>query len=376
MPKKTSTLRCRVRLVAAALILAWASSRVAADPSLLEAARDALAEDRAADAELLYRRALDAEPDLISAYRGLAEALAAQERRPEAVAVLLRVGEGLIRAGVHGRALEVLRRALELAPRSAAVHGLLGRALSLDRRYVEAAGHLGLAVELGTADLRTLLYLGAAQWENGRVEEAEAVYRQAAAIAGASFLPFHQLGRLLSWQGRTVEAVAVLQVAAEMTNAVDVELDFARALQKVGETEKALAAFQRVVALAPDRSHGRYGLAQVLARTGDVDGAREQLEIYRRLYDREQQRVREQELAKARLGRGWELLRQGGTREAIAHFESLPAAPDALLGLAAAHTAAGNPGAAVDLLERAVALAPERGDLRLRLAEARLEASQ
>ncbi len=376
MPVQTSIPLGLWRLVAVVLILAGVPSPSVADPKILEAAREALAEHRAAEAEQLYRKALTDNPDLVAAYRGLAEALDAQEEHQEAVAVLLQLGEGLIRAGVHERALADLRRALELAPESAAIHGLLGRALSLEHRYLEAADHLERAVELGPTDLRTLLYLGAAHWENGHVDEAEAIYRRAVTMSGTSFLPFHQLGRLLSWQGRAAEAAEVLRIAAEMTNAVDVELDYARALQQSGDVEGALATFRRVVALAPDRSNGRYGLARVLTQTGDVEGAREQLAKYQELYDREQQRVQEQEVAKARLAKGWDLLRQGATREAIVHFESLPSGADTLAGLAAARSAEGDPGAAVELLEQAVTLEPDRGDLRLRLAEARLEVAE
>lgn len=344
--------------------------------TLLAAADEALASGNAAAAEGLYRRLLAADPDLLPAYRGLAEAVAAQDRAAAAASVLTRLGEGLIRAEVHAAAVEALRRAAELDPGSARVHALLGRGLSIERRYLEAARQLARAVELGESDLRTLLYLGAARWENGQVAEAEATYRRAVSASGGHPVPRHQLGRLLLWQGHHAEAVEVLSAAAAASpDAADLHLDLARALHAAGDLEPATDAFRRAVALAPERSHARYGLARVLARRGQTEAAREQLEVYRRLYAAEQERVRAQELAEAELGRGWELLHQGRIARARALFAGLPESGDALAGVAATHLAAGEADAAVAALERAVTLEPERGDLRLRLAEARLRAA-
>ena len=355
------------------LVFTLGPPAAADNKTLLAEAQAALEKQDAATAEALFRQLLAEDSDLLPAYLGLAEAVARQERRPEAVTILVQLGEGLLRAGVYESAIDALQQAVEMAPDSGTAHALLGRAASQERRYVEAAARLERAVALGTSDLRTLLYLGAAHWENGDAGRAETAYRRAVVIGGSSFLPLHHLGRLLSWQGRSTEAIEVLERAARMASAADVELDLARALLAAGEIERAVAAFRRVVTLSPPRPHGRYGLAQALTRAGRSEDARAELEVYRELYAAEQQRVRAEELAKARLGHGWELLRSRRTAAALAHFESLPLSADALVGVAAVHRATGAGAAAITALKRAVELAPDRGDLRLRLAEARLE---
>lgn len=350
---------------------------------LLAQAKEHLAAEDGPGAEALFRRLLEADGDLLPAYEGLAEALVLQKRHGEAVDWLLQLGEGLLGAGMESRALGILKRGLVLAEadvvdgaRRGRAHALVGRALSLVDRHGPAVAHLDRAVELGVDDLRTLLYLGAAQWETNAFDAAEATYRSGVERFDAqSPIPRHQLGRFLLWQGHAAEAAAELgRVAERAPGAPDFQLDAARAQQAAGQLEAAAATFRRAVALAPERSHARWGLARVLLRLGRRDAAREQLDTYRDLYNAEQERVRQQEVAKAQVGKGWELLQTGQPDAARSHFESLPVTVESLRGLAATHLATGRPEVAVETLERAVTLDPERGDLRLRLAEARLAA--
>jgi cytochrome c-type biogenesis protein CcmH/NrfG len=227
-----------------------------------------------------------------------------------------------------------------------------GREAVLAREFVRGAEALERALELGDTDPRTRLYLGAALWETGELERSEAVYREALAAAGpgrGAFLPLHQLGRLLLWQGRADEAVAPLERAVRLSpSAADTQLALARALSESGRGDDALAAYRRAVELAPDSFHAHWGLAQELlraAREGDASAraeAAQVLETYHELYRADQLRTRETGLLDAQL-----------------------AAADLAL-------ARGDREAAVAALERAVALAPERQDLALLLAEQRL----
>jgi tetratricopeptide (TPR) repeat protein len=77
-------------------------------------------------------------------------------------------------------------------------------------------------------------------------------------------------------------------------------------------------------------------------------------------------------LRRAQLDAGWELIRQGRMDEAARQFESLETSAETLSGLAAAQSGRGDHEAAVRTLERAVAIAPDRFDLKIKLARARL----
>lgn len=340
--------------------------------SLLAEAAALLERGEAAAAEEAYRRLVVSHPGLVEAHDGLARALTAQERPREAAVVLFRLGEGLLQSGDYPAAADYLERAVALTPESAAAHGLLGRALLLDQAFEKGARHLERAVELGDRSLATRLYLASARWENGRVREAEELLRSLAVESGA-FAPRHQLGRLLLWQGRYEEAVEILAaLAAGQRRGVDVELDLAQALEGAGRIDEAIAAYRRVVALEPERSPARYRLALLLHRSGQRLAGDREMAAFQRLYRQEQERVRREGLAQARLQRGWELLLNGRPGEALERFSTLPETPAALRGAALAYSALGRHAEAVATLAQAIALAPDRSDLRLLLADERL----
>lgn len=269
----------------------------------------------------------------------LAPAVAAQE---------IPAAERALSEGRPDDAIELYRAQAAERPRDAGAHAMLGRTLALADRYGEAATALERAVELGAADVRTLLYLGSALWESGRPEAADPVLARAvesAAGTGAELLAHHQLGRLRLWAGRPAEAIPSLERALALRpSADDIALDLARALDGAGRTDDAIAAYRRVIDASPDSHHARWGLAQVLARAGRRDEAGEQLRVYRELYDADQERTRR-----------------------IRRVESL-------VDLAHARALEGDHAGAAEALEEAVGLDPDDENLRRLLARERLAA--
>lgn len=301
-------------------------------------------------------------------------ALLAQGSDPEAAA------EQALAEGRVEEAVAVYRDLAAERPGDARLLANLGRVLALADRYGEAAELLERAVGLGADDLRTLLFWGSALWESGRPDAAEPVLARAAAVArgtGAEFLAQHQLGRLRLWAGRPEEAVAPLERAVTLRpGTADARLDLARALDGAGRTEAAIAAFRQVIELAPESHHARWGLAQVLARAGRREEAARELEVYRELYEADQEHTRRVRREEEALQRGWRLLDSGRPAEAEEVFGAMAPGVEPLIGLARAAAAQGDAAGAVAALERAVALAPDRQDLRRMLGEARLAAEE
>lgn len=367
-------LRAIVLLTAALLAGRPAAAQETAE-ALLHRGEMALAGKRYGEAERLFQELVSRQPGLVDAYRGLARSLAGQDRRGEAAGVLARLGEGLLGTGQHDAAADVLGEAAELDPGSARLQALLGKALLFAQDHLAATAPLERALELGDRSPSTRLYLAAALWETGRPGEAEAIYRRRVEEAPGDFLAVHQLGRLLLWQGRAADAVPHLRRAAAMRPAAaDVAFDLAQALAAADELDAALAAYRRAVELAPGNFKAHYGLGRVLARRGEGDAARQEMAAYQRLYAAEQERTQRQSLERARLDRGWELVDREDYEEAVRHFSRLAESSEAQAGIATAYSRLGDHRQAVEHLQRAVSLAPERRDLRLMLTEERLAA--
>lgn len=368
-----STLRLLV-LVSAVMLM----GRIAhADADPLGQGLSALDAGRFVEAEGIFRQLVSRQPGLIDAYRGLSRALAGQDRSSEAANILFRLGEGLLQASQHAPAVEVLTEAVELDPDSPSFQALLGKAHLFAQNHLAAAAFLEKAVKLGHRVPTTRLYLAAALWEIGRPAEAEAFYLELMKENSNAFVVVHQLGRLLDWQGRSGDAVVYLrQAAALRPAAADVAYDLAKALAGAGEADEAVAAFRRALTLAPSNYKAHYGLARLLARQGERQEARLSMEAYQRLYAAEQESTHREGLERARLDRGWQLIDDEAFKAAIQHFEGfiegLGESSEALAGLATAWSRLGNHSRAIEHLERAVSLAPERQDLRLMLAEERL----
>lgn len=284
--------------------------------------------------------------------------------------------ERALAAGRPEEAVAVYRELASERPGDAGLQADLGRSLALAERFGAAAEALERAVALGADDVRTLLFWGSALWESGHPEDAEPVLERAVAAArapGAEFLARHQLGRFRLWSGRAEEALAPLERAVALRpDAVDARLDLARALDGAGRTEEAVAAFRRTVELAPSSHYARWGLARALLRAGGREEASRELQVYRELYRADQEQTRRIRREEADLQKGWHLLETGRPVAAAELFRGMEPGVEALVGLARALAAQGDRAGTVAALERAVALAPERQELRRLLAEARL----
>ena len=293
------------------------------------------------------------------------------------LAQLLAAGRQHLEAGRHPEAVASLESAARLAPGSPEVQSLLGRAYLLNHQARPAAAALERAVELGSQDPRTSLYLGSASWELGQLDVAERQFRQAlgSGSGAAALIALQQLGRLLLFQGRAADALDPLRRATVLLpDDVDLQLQLAQALEGAGKPDEALAAWRKAVTMAPELARARYSLAQRLQRSGKRDEAAREMQTFQRLSQAEQERVRRSNLERARLDQGWELLRGGKAKDAEALFLQLGQSTEALSGVAFSRSAAGDHKGAVAALEKAVTLSPERDDLRRALDEERLAA--
>jgi protein O-GlcNAc transferase len=205
---------------------------------------------RLADAEAIYRRALEMDPNHAQALHLLG--LAAHQREANETAV------------------ELIARAIAIDPSNALQHFNLGNALrALDRREAAASSY-ARAVALDPRRFAAWFNLGQLQSEMDHADQAVAAFRQALAIEPASDAARVGLAAALlsGAKGRTDRAPANAEAAALLedrwSHAPDTthaRIVLATALEACGRLTDALAHFEALVAEHPEIAdlHNRLG---------------------------------------------------------------------------------------------------------------------
>ena len=372
----------RSRLVPMVVLALWVT--FAELPTTPVPAAEAAASDGAAssgqasmEVELEVRRRIMTHPETAENYVELADLQLTRGATDEAVSTLVESSNRFLGSGEPKKAVLLMTRAAELWPEDPGLQLLLGKAHTQNRDFEAAEAPLRRAIEMGTEDPSALVFLGAILWESGRMAEAEPVYRQAIEATNRAFMPLSQLGRLLLWQGQFEEATGLLQEAAQKNpRDVGTLFDLAEALRGSNQVDEAIATYRRVLLLAPRMNKAHYGLAMMLARSGDREGSKAEFEIYNQWILAAEEGNRMAEIEEGEVDRAGLMLRQGQVEEAIAHLEGLEETVEVLLARAQAYRAAGNLDAAIEGLQRAVAFDPSRQDVRQMLASIRMEKAQ
>ena len=239
-----------------------------------------------AEAEALYRAALDAKPEHLDALGNLA-ALSAQSGRfdeamtlcrralalkPDFVAALNTLGIVLKRLGRTEDAVACYREALACVPDDTATLGNLGLALRALGRHDEALAPIERAARLQPTLPSAQLNRGNALKALGRLDGAEAAYREAVAL-DADYAEAHSnLGSLLRDLGRPDEAEAELEAALRLNSRLlTARYNLANPHRDRGRLEAATTTYREVLRLDPDFAPAHWNLSHVLLLSGRLD---------------------------------------------------------------------------------------------------------
>jgi predicted O-linked N-acetylglucosamine transferase (SPINDLY family) len=129
-------------------------------------------------------------------------------------------------------------------------------------------------------DLRAALERAFAHHQAGRLEEADAGYREILAADPRHFDALHLSGVLALQAGRSVEAAAAIEAALAVdAKSAQAHNNLGEAYRRLGRLEDAAARFREAVARAPDFADAHFNLAIALRRLGRLEEA---LEAFRR----------------------------------------------------------------------------------------------
>lgn len=204
---------------------------------------------RPAEAEALYRVALERDPAHASAHNNLANLMREQRRLDEAEAQY--------------------RLALQADPRH--LHALtnLGSLLAMQRRPDEAEPLLREALAVAPDSVDVLSNLGTLLDDVGRRDEAEALYARALSLDPDHAGALSNLGSLLMHQGRLEEAERHIRRALElqprMTEAL---INLAFLLRAQGRPAEAESTYRRALDIEPGNSLAELNLCFLLLAQG------------------------------------------------------------------------------------------------------------
>lgn len=299
------------------------SSALREDERHTFAGRLLLAQQRFAEAQASFERALQISPDFIDASLGRIEALAAQ--------------------GQRNKAIESLDELLEAHPEAARAWLLKGHLAAQSGDFAAASDAFGTAIEHGKSLDRDSLFIAHAQYiesmlGTGELDRARKALASFEATAGSVPLVSLLRAKLLLANHDTAAAVNELR---RFTNAAPRHLPgrllLASALLQQGSTEQAFAEAVRNVAEFGEHDEPRIALAGIELSMGRFANAEQTLQPL--------------------------ILRS-------------PPNPLAVAMLAELRIRRGESVAGVTLLEQSVAQNPENGRLRLQLAAAYLSAGE
>lgn len=198
--------------------------------------------------------------------------------------VQLLLGQALL---VSGRQLDAKRRferVLEDDPGNAHAAFLLGLALHQSARYFEAAEALERAHELAPENPNPLIYRGLALLELGRPDEARTAIETALGLAPRDPTARTALAELELAAGRLQSAEALArEVLAEPADSGgdDARALLGRILVAEGRPAEAVPVLREALASPSAGSAVTYLLAQALLRSGDTEAGRSAMERFK-----------------------------------------------------------------------------------------------
>jgi adenylate cyclase len=224
-------------------------------------------------ARQMFERAVKIDPEFAAAWAGLANTYV-----------------DLFRWGRKPRDLEQAQRAseraLKLNPNSAEAHVSVGQALSIQRRFSEAANAFDRAIEEDPTFFDAYYLYGRVSFESGDIEKAARLFEKARAVRPDDYQSPTLMAQALTEMGRQDEARRANELAVEsIEKHLELNPDEARAyslgasvLIRLGETERSKQWTEQAITLVPNDPLILYNAACNWALLGEDDRALDGLE--------------------------------------------------------------------------------------------------
>src|SRR5467141_872910 len=159
----------------------------------------------------------------------------------------------------------------------------LGVAYMNQQRPADAQKFFEQALEADSKFAVARLNLGISLMGQQKLEPARAALEEAARELPKDPYAWYNLGLVYKDLGETEKAIAAFQHVAELTNEADAYYFLGYLNTQLQKYDEAIAAFQKGLALYPYHASAEFGLARAFQRKGDSASAREHLARFQKI---------------------------------------------------------------------------------------------
>lgn len=180
-------------------------------------------------------------------------------------------------AGNFSEAEQIFRRIINIDPNNDAVYNSLGIALASQRNFAEAATNFRTAIRLNSSNTQAHNNLGNVLNEQGNLPEAIASYRAAIQIDPNYATAYYNMGIVLKKQGNLPEAIVSYRNAIRLNpNYANAYYNLGNILASQGNFAEAVTNFRSAIRLNPNDAETQDSLREaerLLALGGDPPAA-------------------------------------------------------------------------------------------------------
>ncbi|MCR4395499.1 MAG: tetratricopeptide repeat protein [Candidatus Saccharicenans sp.] len=188
-------------------------------------------------------------------------------------------------------AIKYFNKSLSLDPKNHLAWNALGLAQSIKGNFEASVQAFRKALEANPQFTEARNNLGTIYFELGQYDKAEAEYRQALLDPNYTSreLPYYNLARLFFVQEKYDEAYDNVQKAIQVKNRFAMAHNLrGLILEKTGDLEEAVVAFEQAVKIVPEDTTFLFNLARAQYDTGQYRKSKENFEkLYPRLVSQE-----------------------------------------------------------------------------------------
>jgi len=193
------------------------------------------------------------------------------------------MGAAYLAQGQTDKAILLLRKSIDVNPRFAYAHLILGVAMDNQGETEEAAEHYAEAVRLSPTNPEAHYRLGTSLVKRGEIDQAIEEYLQALRIKPDYAEARYNLGIALMQKGDLEGAMREYQRAiADYPQYAKAYLSLGSALDEMNKLDEAMAYYRKAIEIQPDLAEAHNNLAVDLYLKGDYAGAWKEVRLARK----------------------------------------------------------------------------------------------